>query len=356
VNKNIENLLISTEHTIYDAMKCLDKGAKGIVLVVDENKRLLATITDGDIRRALLADISSDTKISCLLDIKKKSKYPVPLTARIESSQDELLKLLHKEKLLQIPLLDKDVRVVGLAVLDDLVPEKNLAMQAVIMAGGFGKRLAPLTDTMPKPMLPLGKKPLLEKTLERLEAAGIQKVCLSTHYKSDVIEKHFGDGKEFGVELDYIQEDEPLGTAGALKKVVANKEPLLVINGDILTGIDFRAFLEFHQEHKADLTVAVRKYEIAVPYGVLKIQGANVQAISEKPCLRHFINAGIYLLNPDVRKQIPDNALYNMTDLIESLMKEKKEVVAFPIHEYWLDIGNPGDYEKAKKDVENGQI
>lgn len=223
------------------------------------------------------------------------------------------------------------------------------------MAGGYGTRLRPLTDDLPKPMLPVGTKPLLELIVEQLRVAGIRQVNVATHYRGEVITDHFKDGQDFGVEIRYVKEDQPLGTAGALSLLEESDEPLLVMNGDILTRVDFRAMLNFHREHNAELTVGVRQYEFRVPYGVVNTNGVDVTGISEKPVVRQFINAGIYLLNPLVRRVIPNGRPYDIPELIENLLKEKRCVVCFPIREYWLDIGKSDQYDQAKADMASGR-
>jgi NDP-sugar pyrophosphorylase family protein len=254
-----------------------------------------------------------------------------------------------------IPLVDEAGCVADISFLTELVKEYELPLRAVVMAGGQGSRLRPLTEELPKPMLPVGNKPLLQLIVEQLKQAGIRQVNVATHYKGDVIAEHFKNGEAFGVDIRYVKEDQPLGTAGALSLLEEVDEPLLVINGDILTRVDFRALLHFHREHKADLTVCVRQYEFNVPYGVIEADGVNVKGISEKPIVRNFINAGIYLLNPQVRKLIPNGQPYDIPDLIDRLINEQRTVVCFPIREYWLDIGKVDQYDQAKADIAAGR-
>jgi NDP-sugar pyrophosphorylase family protein len=253
-----------------------------------------------------------------------------------------------------IPLVDADGCVVDISFLTELVKEYELPLRALVMAGGYGNRLRPLTEELPKPMLPVGNKPLLELIVEQLKQAGIRQVNVATHYKSEVIAEHFKNGEAFGVDIRYVKEDQPLGTAGALSLLEEVDEPLLVMNGDILTRVDFRALLHFHREHKADLTVCVRQYEFSVPYGVIDTDGVNVKGILEKPVVRQFINAGIYLLNAQVRRLIPNGQPYDIPELIERLISEQRTVVCFPIREYWLDIGKVDQYDQAKADIAAG--
>src|SRR6266850_1727484 len=336
---DISSLCIPPNSTVRQAMSCIDSNVRGIALVVDQDQRLLGTITDGDIRHAMLTGANLDVPIDELLKRKAGGPYGKPVTAPENTDHSALLLLMQERGVRQIPLLDDNGRVNALVTRDELSPDEVLALQAVVMAGGYGMRLRPLTDQLPKPMLPLGNRPLLELIVEQLRQAGIRRVNVATHYKGEVIAEHFGNGEGFGVDIRYVQEDQPLGTAGALSLLEECDEPVLVINGDILTRVDFRAMLSFHKENKAELTVAVRQYEFRVPYGVIDTDGEKVRGILEKPVVRQFINAGIYLLNPSVRRLIPNREAYDIPDLITRLVEEKRVVVCFPVREYWLDIG-----------------
>jgi len=218
---------------------------------------------------------------------------------------------------------------------------------AVIMVGGYGIRLRPLTNDLPKPMLPIGNRPLLEFIIQQLRRANIKKIYLATHYKGETISSHFGDGEDFGVSIDYILEEKPLGTAGALALLECLDETLLVINGDILAQVDFNEMWAYHKKRDGDMTIAVRSYEVHLPYGVVHTEDDLVIGISEKPTSKHFINAGIYLLNPYVYKVIPKGEHCDMTELIEKIINDGWRVVSFPITDYWQDIGQIEDYEKA---------
>lgn len=343
-------------NTISETMRVIDKGAKGIALVIDEDRRLLGTITDGDVRRAILASVDLNEGVGTLLKLKQDSAQGVPVTAPFGLEREALLLLMHDHNLRQIPLLDSDQRVVDLCTMDELIPVGELSLQAMIMAGGYGTRLRPLTDELPKPMLPVGDRPLMEVIVQQLREAGIRRVSVAAHYKAEIISNHFKDGQDFGVEINYVMEDQPLGTAGALGLLAQSDEPILLINGDILTRVDFRAMLDFHKEHEADLTVGVRQYEFSVPYGVVRTDGVTVTGISEKPVLKEFINAGIYLLNPSVQKLIPNGESCDIPDLIDLLVEQKCHVVCFPITEYWLDIGKSDHYDRAKLDYSAGRF
>ncbi len=352
---DIDSLLVKPNTPIRDVMACIDRNAKGIALVVDDNGHLIATVTDGDVRRAILAGLDLDLSAQKLLEQKAASPDSAPITVRAGTPMSEILHLMSEHTLRQIPVVDDDGRLIDLALLGDVVKEYELPlMRAVIMAGGYGTRLQPLTDQIPKPMLPVGDRPLLEIIVNQLRGAGIRQVNLATHYKSEAISDHFKNGEDFGVDIRYVREDQPLGTAGALSLLEESDDPLLVINGDILTRVDFRAMLDFHREHQSELTIGVREYEIRVPYGVIETDGVAVRGISEKPVVRQFINAGIYLLNPGVRKLIPNGQRYDIPELIQLLIDHNRAVVCFPIREYWLDIGKLDDYNQAKMDMANG--
>jgi NDP-sugar pyrophosphorylase family protein len=251
-----------------------------------------------------------------------------------------------------IPIIDADGRVKALAVLDDLVKQVESTLTAVVMAGGLGTRLRPLTEDRPKPMLPVGDRPLLEYVVDELRAAGIGRLSIATHYKGHLIEEHFGDGSRFGMEIGYVDEETPLGTAGAIGLMEPVAGPVLVVNGDILTKLDFRAVLRFHEKHSADMTVGVRQHEYTVPFGVVKMDGVLVKGVDEKPTERFLINAGIYVLDPVACARVPRGRKFDMTDLIEDLVAEGQTVVGFPVQEYWLDVGRLADYEKAQAEAE----
>ena len=356
IKVDLFNQCISPTSTIRQAITCIDKNENGIALITDEKQRLLGTITDGDVRRALLAGLNLDAPVSELSAHKAASIHPKPVTAPLETPPPVLLQLMKEHAVRQVPLLDREGRIRDLVTMDELLPEKTPPFQAVIMAGGYGTRLRPLTRKLPKPMLPVGQKPILELIIKQLRKAGIRNVNISTHYQAEKITKHFGDGSAFGVQLQYLREDRPLGTAGGLAFMEAPKEPILVINGDILTQVNFRAMLDFHREHKADMTVAVQKYDVQVSYGVVETEDSFVRRLTEKPKFLYLVNAGIYLLEPSVLRLIPRGQHFDMTDLIQKLLDAGRPVVSFPIREYWLDIGNHAEYSQAQGDVKKRRL
>jgi dTDP-glucose pyrophosphorylase len=333
-------------------MQCINGNSRGVALILDESGYLIHTVTDGDIRRAVLTGSDLQSPISEVLNRREVLPSPNAVTALAGTPTPELIFVMREHGIHHLPLLDEAGRVVDVALLDDLVRRYDLPIQAVVMAGGFGTRLMPLTDTVPKPMLPVGDKPILERIVNQLQQSGIRRVNFTTHYRPDVIRDHFGDGEKFGIEIEYISEEEPRGTAGALSMLEVSDEPIMVMNGDVLTRVDFRAMHAFHREHKADLTVAVRQYDMKVPYGVINCDGPTVKGIEEKPVYKVLVNAGIYLLESSAHRSIPRTTeRFDMTDLIEQLTRDGRNVIAFPIVEYWMDIGHHVDYAQAQEDV-----
>jgi dTDP-glucose pyrophosphorylase/CBS domain-containing protein len=353
--REIEALFLHSDDRIHDAVERIQKGGMGIALIVNGHNGLIGTVTDGDVRRAILDGVGMEDRIDRLMEYRPEP-YRQPTVAPIGTPKEELLQLLQNKRIQQIPLLDVEGRVVDLALLNELIGDKLLALSAVVMAGGFGQRLRPLTEDQPKPMLPVGDRPLLELIIQHLSDSGIKKVNITTHYKPEKIIEHFGDGSTFGVELNYVSEDLPLGTAGALGLMEVPEEPVLVINGDILTRINFCSMLAYHQKHQADLTVAVRKYDLEVPYGVVECEGAKVRQLKEKPVMSFFVNAGIYLLQPSVYRFINNGERLDMTELIQRLLDSGRPIVSFPLLEYWLDIGQLADYEQAQEDFREGRL
>lgn len=347
----IETIFVESTDSIREVMECIERGAKGISLLVDADRRCCATITDGDVRRSILSGLPLDAPVSQLLVNGKRSQHLQPVSAPAGISREEMIDVMRREKVRHLPLLDPQGRVVDLAVLGDLLPDGRLPVQAVIMAGGFGKRLKPLTDDTPKPMLPIDGRPLMERTIERLRDAGIQSINITTHFMREKITDHFGDGMDFGVKLRYVSEEQPLGTAGSLGLVDTGEEPLLVVNGDILTHVDFRALVAFHRDQQAHLTLAVRQYDMEVPYGVVEAENGKVMGVREKPKLNFLVNAGIYLLEPSMRRFIPHDQRFDMTELIAKLIAEGIHVACFPVVEYWIDIGQPDDFQRAQEDM-----
>lgn len=341
-------VIASPELPVTEALERLQEAGTGVLLLATDDGKLFGVLTDGDVRRQILQQRPLDAPCGGIA-----TRNPVLAQDGVTPAEALCLMDTGREFLVnQLPVVDADGVIAGLWLRSDFTARVEPA--AVIMAGGFGTRLRPHTDSVPKPMLPMGGRPLLERTVERLRAAGIHNVRMTTHYLGDSIASHFGDGSAFGVEISYLREESPLGTAGGLASLRHSAQPLLVINGDILTKVDFQAMLAFHREQRSELTVGVRTYELQVPYGVLDCVGERVTAFREKPVQRCLVNAGIYLVEPSALGLIPEGQRFDMSDLVQRLLGEGRTVVSFPIIEYWIDVGRIGDYERAQADVGNG--
>jgi len=338
---DIQSLQLTKSASLSDAIKVIDEGHVQIALVIDENQRLIGTITDGDIRRALIRGESLDSPVEIIMFCNFRA---LP----IDTTKEEALALMRRETLHQIPELDEQGRVVRLFLLEELIKLKKRPNPVVIMAGGEGKRLRPLTQDCPKPMLRVGGRPLLEIILEQCIDAGFQHFYLSVNYLKEQIQDYFGDGTRWHVHIDYLEETQPLGTGGALSLLPQKpSEPLLVLNGDVLTRVDYGRLLQFHDEHQAAATMCVREHTTQIPYGVVRMDDLHVLTLEEKPVLSHYVNAGIYLLDPILLDLVPQNRFFDMPTLLEKAMQHQHHVSAFPIHEYWLDIGHPETLERA---------
>lgn len=319
----------------------IDRGSAQIALVIDGERRLLGTVTDGDIRRALLRGEGFETPVEHVMHRKFRS---LPAMA----DEGEALALMRRETLHQIPAIDVHGKVVRLFLLEDLIKPKTLPNPVVIMAGGEGRRLGPLTKNCPKPMLCVGGKPLLEIIIEQCIEAGFLDFYLAVNYLKKQIQDHFEDGARWKVRIQYLEEDKPLGTAGALSLLPKQPtDPLLVLNGDVLTRVDYTRLLRFHAEQNAAATLCVREHTTQIPYGVVRLDDLRVLTLEEKPVLSHYVNAGIYLLDPGLLELVPDDSFFDMPQLLERAMEAHHRVSAFPIHEYWLDVGLPETLERA---------
>jgi len=340
--KNIDEICIKSNATIGESLRLIELGAVKIALVVDGQRRLLGTLSDGDIRRGLLANKKLSDSI---LDIYFRN----PITSKCNCSREELMFLCNKYSIDQIPVIDEKDRVVDLYVLNELIRSINHKNKVVLMVGGLGKRLRPLTDDTPKPMLNVGGRPILQTIVERFVNCGFTNMTMCLGYKSDKIQDFFGDGGQFGAEIDYVVEDNRMGTAGALTLI--NKDldkPFFVMNGDLLTNVNFENMLDFHEMQNAKATMCVREYDFEVPFGVVTTNNKTITSIEEKPKQSFFVNAGIYLLEPGCIDLIPKNNFYDMTSLFKNIISKGDNVVAFPLSEYWLDIGGKSEYEKAE--------
>ena len=342
--KELSKYKVSPACTVREAISIIDRGAAQIALVVDHDGHLLGTVTDGDIRRALLRGEGLETPIEGVMHRDFRS---LPATA----TEEDALKLMRREVIHQIPALDDTGRVVRLFLLEELIKPRERPNSVVIMAGGKGERLKHLTSDCPKPMLPVGGKPILEIILEQCIEAGFREFYFSVNYLKEQIQDYFGNGESWQVNIQYVEEDRPLGTAGALSLLPAMPEhPLLVLNGDVLTRVDYGRLLHFHSEHEAAATLCVREHTTQIPYGVVRMDDVTVYAMEEKPVLSHYVNAGIYLLDPGLLELVPSGQFFDMPQLMEKAMAQQHRVSAFPIHEYWLDIGLPETLDRAHQE------
>jgi dTDP-glucose pyrophosphorylase len=342
--RNWKDIRISPTTSVRDTLRVIDAGSAQIALVTDDSGRLVGTVTDGDVRRGLLRNIGLDGEVMAVMNT-------TPTVARSQDSIDEILAVMKLKQLRHIPVVDPKGHLVGLEVLEELIQASDRPNWVVLMAGGFGTRLRPLTDDCPKPLLKVGNKPLLQTILENFIQYGFHRFFISVNYKAEMVKDHFADGSSWGVQIEYLHETERLGTAGSLSLLPSRPEhPLFVMNGDLLTKVNFQHMLDFHTDHSSEATMCVRDYEFQVPYGVVRIGQQEILAIEEKPIQRFFVNAGIYVLNPGVLDLIPGNDFFDMTTLLQHTIDAGKRTAVFPIREYWLDIGQMDDFRRANGD------
>jgi dTDP-glucose pyrophosphorylase/predicted transcriptional regulator len=341
-----QSILVNPGAKLEDAIAVLDREGLRIVLVVDGERRLLGTLTDGDVRRALLRHVPMAAPV-------EDAMFSSPQVALRSWSKERILALMEKQGLLQVPILDDERRVVGLETLHGLLQKRHKDNPVFIMAGGLGSRLQPLTNGCPKPLLKIGDKPILDLIVENFVTAGFQRFFISTHYMPHMIRDHVGDGSRWGVHVRYVHEEQPLGTAGALGLLPhdAIDLPLLMMNGDLLTNLNFHNLLAFHETHASAATMCVREYEHRVPYGVVESDGHRISGMIEKPVHRYFINAGIYLLQPQVVRSVQPGRHLDMPELLQEQIAQGRSVTMFPIHEYWLDIGRLEDFQRAQAEI-----
>lgn len=343
--QNWEALLVNRQTTINETIKVIDKGGQRIALVIDEAYHLLGTVTDGDIRRALLNHVDLDSPV-------QKIMCHSPKTVNINWSTDLILSTIEKYKVTQLPIVDGEYKVVGLQTVYDFLGKSRYDNPVFLVAGGLGKRLHPLTQDCPKPLLKIGNKPILELILEHFIALGFHRFYISVHFMPHMIKQHFGNGSTWGVSIQYIQEAQPLGTAGALSLLPHDEIdlPVFMMNADLLTSLDFKNLLDFHYKYQGIATVGVRQYENCIPFGVIEFNGHNITSIVEKPVQRFFISAGIYVLSPEFIQKIAPSTAIDMPDLLQSYIHSGNKINMFPIHEYWLDIGQLDDFKKAQEE------
>lgn len=336
-----DHVLVGPQTTIHELIVRFTELTPQIGLVVDERRCLLGTVTDGDLRRGLLRGVTTDAPIAEIMN-------RAPRTFRFGEPQGDVLAFMRRERVQHVPVTDFAGRVVDLITVEGLLQPKPQDMPVVLMAGGQGLRLRPLTEHTPKPMLEIGGRPILETIVRRLAGAGFANFHISVNYRAEIIQNHFGDGSDLGVNIHYIEETEPLGTAGPLGLLPRNLDkPVLVMNGDVLTKVDPGQMLAFHAQNRGVATMGVREHEIQVPYGVVDLENHQIVGLREKPVERFFINAGIYILGPEARELVPQTGAYDMPTLFEACRAAEMKTLAFPVREYWVDIGRPEDYRRA---------
>lgn len=331
--------------TIKQALEVIDMNRGCAVIVIDPEKKVKGTITDGDIRRALLKNVSVDSSIRRIYNKKFLSM------GHLETKK-KAREFMLRNSVRQVPVIDEDGRIQDIYILEELLSYDIKDNYVIIMAGGLGRRLRPLTKNLPKPMLRVGDKPILEDIIDQFKEYGFHKFLISINYLGDKIQEYFKDGKDFGVTIEYIVENIRLGTAGSIALALSKLDkPFIVINGDILTGIDFDSFINYHIQHEFDITVGVRKYEIKVPYGVVRADELSIRDIVEKPTCFFYINSGVYAVSPEVAHIIPRNTEYNMTDFIKDACTQNFSSGIYHVTEYWTDIGQMEDYTRANEDI-----
>jgi len=341
-----EQALVSGDSSIRKVIERINTSRMQIALVTDGNRRLLGTATDGDVRRGLIEGISLDAAVTEIMNHQ-------PKTVSETDSRATKRALMDRHQINQVPITSASGIVIGLETLHDLLLHGHRNNQVLIVAGGFGKRLAPLTATLPKPMLQVGGKPILANLLDGMREQGLWRFNIAVHYMADVIEAYFGDGSRWNVEISYLHEEEPLGTAGALRLLRADPAdgPVVMANGDLMTTLDYGRLLDFHNARSADVTVCVRKYDYQVPFGVVEIDpDGNLTGIAEKPVQDFYVNAGVYVLNQAQVMRVGKGPL-DMPALITREIEAGAVVASYPIHEYWMDLGVPADLEQAQKDA-----
>jgi len=344
MNELVNKIRVEPTASAGEAMRILDQGAVEIALVIDDDGGLLGTVTDGDLRRSILKGQGLEEPVTGIMNQN-------PITADSTSSRKQLLDIMQLRGIHHLPLLDEERKVVALAVLEELVQAAGRDNCVIIMAGGIGERLRPLTDQTPKPLLTIGDRPLLEIIIEQLHLHGFRRIFLSINYHSDKIRDYFQDGSPFGVDLRYLEEEEPLGTAGSLRLARDYlQKPFIVMNGDLLTQLNFGNLLAYHERKENEITACLRQYDLQIPYGVAKIEEDQLSGIEEKPEIKYFVNAGIYVMEPGILDLLPAAKRYDMTELINQAVNQQKRVGRFIINEYWLDIGQLKDYERANRE------
>ena len=341
----IDEIKINQNASIKEALEVIDKGAIKVAVVLSDDGLLLGMLSDGDIRRALLKGMSLDDSITSIIN-----KHPV--VANINDTKERILELANEKKLHQIPIISNG-KLIGIQDIREFLAPKNKPNKVILMVGGLGTRLRPLTNDVPKPMLDVGNKPILHTIVENFAKYGYTDIIMCVNYKSEIIKEYFGNGDKFGVKIEYVLESKRMGTAGALSLLKERpKDDFFVMNGDLLTNVNFEYLHEYHKDSNALASICIRKYEMQVPYGVVNVRANKVTSIEEKPTQSFFVSAGIYMFSPIVLDFIPKGVFYDMPTLFGELLKQGFAVYPFFIREYWLDIGKMDEYRRANDEYE----
>ena len=343
--KNWKTTIVSPETTIRKAIEVIESSKLKISFVVDNKNILIGSITDGDIRRGILNEINLDNMVTKVMNSN-------PLSAKSGDSKEIVLNLMKRADIRQVPLIDEHGRICSVEHLSEYISKDIVDNTVILMAGGLGNRLNPLTNNCPKPLLKIGDKPLLETIIESFIEQGFVNFYISVNYKAEMIQEYFKDGYQWGVNIKYLHESKRMGTAGALGLLKVNTtKPIIVINGDLLVKVDFSYLLNFHEENNVQATMCVREYDMQIPYGVISTNENNqILSITEKPIKKYFINAGIYVLQPEVLDIVPKNSNFDMPMLFEALIKMNSKTIIFPIKDYWMDIGEMENFLRAQNE------
>lgn len=334
----------SPNDSIKTCMARIEQNKKGVLIIIDENYLLLGSLSDGDIRRAILAGKEIDDAINFCYNTN-------PIKFLDHETDSLTFEILIEKKITLLPIVNSSNILIGIQTSEKGHRFEPVSNYVVIMVGGEGLRLGELTRFTPKTLLKVGGKPILQTILERLEYFGFRNIILCTRYLSETIEEFCEDGSKFGLNISFFKEKEKLGTVGAVKNLESQlKETFLVMNGDLLTGLNYRNILDFHKTNNSVMTVGCANYTSKVPYGVIETDGVRIKRILEKPSYSYRVSGGIYVLNHQLLDLIPNNRYFDITDLIEEIILQEKVLTAFPIEEYWLDIGMPHDFLKANED------
>ena len=341
----IDEIKINQNASIKQALKVIDKGAIKVAVVLSDDGLLLGMLSDGDIRRALLKGMSLGDSITSIINRE-------PVGANINDTKERILELANEKKLHQIPIISNG-KLIGIQDIREFLAPKNKPNKVILMVGGLGTRLRPLTNDVPKPMLDVGNKPILHTIVENFAKYGYTDIIMCVNYKSEIIKEYFGNGDKFGVKIEYVLESKRMGTAGALSLLKERpKDDFFVMNGDLLTNVNFEYLHEYHKDSNALASICIRKYEMQVPYGVVNVRANKVTSIEEKPTQSFFVSAGIYMFSPIVLDFIPKGVFYDMPTLLGELLKHDFPIHPFPIREYWLDIGRMDEYRRANDEYE----